>query len=123
MDKNLEESLKQKYPEMLANAGKIWCDDGWHPIISSALACIEIHLKRNPKPFQFTQIKEKFSGLRMYNEGADEYIQGVISMAETMSYKTCEVTGEPGVRCVKGGYIRTLSPAKAEELGFSVFTK
>lgn len=123
MRKELEESLTQRYPEMFADAGKIWCDDGWYDLIDSACSCISNHLKRVPSKFKFTQVKEKFAGLRMYSEGADDFIDGVISMAETLSYRICEVTGGPGVRCVQGGYIRTLSASKAEELGFSVVVK
>ena len=42
------------------------------------------------------QVKEKFGGLRFYYNGGDDYIRGVVSMAETMSYTTCEVCGSPG---------------------------
>ena len=123
MRRELEDALVQKYPDMFADAGKIWCDDGWYDLIDSACSCISFHLKPVPVKFKFTQVKEKFAGLRMYSEGADDFINGVISMAETLSYRICEVTGGPGVRCVKGGYIRTLALAQAEELGFSVMTK
>jgi hypothetical protein len=119
----LEESLTRRYPDMFADAGKIWCDDGWYDIIDSACSCISMHVESRPIKFKFTQVKEKFAGLRMYSEGADEFIRGVISLAETLSYRTCEVTGSPGVRCVRGGYIRTLSPSKAEELEFTVVKK
>lgn len=123
MREELEKSLREKYPEMFAEAGKIWCDDGWYDIIDSACSCILMRLKSHPAQFRFTQVKEKFAGLRMYSEGADEYIRGVLSVAETLSYRTCEVSGAPGVKCVRGGYMKTLSPIKAEELGFSVVQK
>lgn len=123
MRSELEESLTRRYPDMFADAGKIWCDDGWYDLIDSVCSCISCHLQSSPGKFKFTQVKEKFAGLRMYSEGADDFINGVISMAETLSYRICEVTGGQGVRCVQGGYIRTLSSAKAEELGFSVMTK
>ena len=42
------------------------------------------------------QVKEKFGGLRFYYNGGDEYIDGVVAMAESMSYRTCEVCGAPG---------------------------
>lgn len=119
MDQVLEELLRKKYPKALENTGKIWCDDGWYLIIDSALECIYSHLETNPRDFRITQIKEKFAGLRMYSEGADDFIKGVISMAGDISQKTCEVTGKPGIRCVNGGYMRTLDPDVAEKLGFS----
>lgn len=39
------------------------------------------------------QVKEKFGGLRFYVEGADEQIRGMIAMAESMSFRTCESCG------------------------------
>lgn len=53
------------------------------------------------------QVKEKFGGLRFYYRGGDEYIEGLVAMAESMSYVTCEVCGSPGKRN-SGGWIRTL---------------
>jgi len=45
---------------------------------------------------EFTQVKEKYGGLRAYTTYVDDYIDGVINMAESMSYVTCEVCGNPG---------------------------
>lgn len=53
------------------------------------------------------QVKEKFGGLRFYYSGGDEYISGLVSMAESMSYATCEECGNPGKPNI-GGWIRTL---------------
>ena len=53
------------------------------------------------------QIKEKFGGLRLYYEGSDPYIDGLIAMAEATSFKTCEQCGKEGKRRTKGGYIYT----------------
>lgn len=53
------------------------------------------------------QVKEKFGGLRFYYMGGDEYIRGLENMAESMSYRTCEVCGAPGTS-TKGGWIRVL---------------
>lgn len=53
------------------------------------------------------QVKEKFGGLRFYYRGGDEYIRGLVSFAESMSYRVCEDCGKPGT--VGGrGWIRTL---------------
>jgi hypothetical protein len=52
------------------------------------------------------QVKEKFGTLRFYYSGGDEYISGVVSMAESMSGTTCETCGSPGI--LRGsGYIFT----------------
>lgn len=53
------------------------------------------------------QVKEKFGGLRFYYNGGDDYIRGLVSMAESMSYVTCETCGNPG-KSTKGGWIQTL---------------
>jgi len=39
------------------------------------------------------QVKEKFGTLRFYRCGGDDYIRGVVSMAESMSRHTCETCG------------------------------
>ena len=39
------------------------------------------------------QVKEKFGTLRFYYSGGDDYIRGVVSMAESMSGHTCEACG------------------------------
>lgn len=51
-----------------------------------------------PKMMQieFTQVKEKFGGLRLYTDYVDNFIDGVISMASQMSECTCETCGNPG---------------------------
>jgi hypothetical protein len=54
------------------------------------------------------QIKEKFGGLRIYYDGRSDYIDGLISMAECYSYKTCEACGKPGAKTNHGGWMATL---------------
>lgn len=44
------------------------------------------------------QVKEKFGTLRFYVTGGDEYVRGLISMAESMSAVTCEECGDVGTR-------------------------
>lgn len=53
------------------------------------------------------QVKEKFGGLRFYYNGGDDYIRGVVDMAEEMSYRICEECGSPG-KSTKSGWIQTL---------------
>jgi hypothetical protein len=43
--------------------------------------------------FRVDQIKEKFGGLRFYYSGGDDYIDGMVAMAESMSYDICETCG------------------------------
>jgi hypothetical protein len=58
------------------------------------------------------QVKEKFGALRFYYSGGDEAIENYVSMAEAMSYITCDTCGSPGklggkgwisVKCKKHG--------------------
>jgi len=53
------------------------------------------------------QVKEKFGTLRFYYTGGDEYISGLVSMAESMSGVTCEECGKPGTQ-TSGGWIKTV---------------
>ena len=53
------------------------------------------------------QVKEKFGTLRFYYSGGDEYINGLVSMAESMSGVTCEQCGSPGTTGGQG-WITTL---------------
>lgn len=56
---------------------------------------------------EFTQVKEKFGTLRIYHNSDDPYIDGLISMAESMSGKICESCGNKGYMNTKG-WISTL---------------
>lgn len=53
------------------------------------------------------QVKEKFGGLRFYYRGGDDVIGGMLQMAESMSYVTCEVCSNPA-KPSKGGWIVTM---------------
>jgi len=59
------------------------------------------------------QVKEKFGTLRFYYSGGDEYISGLVTMAESMTGVTCEECGKPGKQ-VGGGWIATLCKEHAE---------
>jgi hypothetical protein len=99
------------------------CDSGWNVIIQNAVYSIESYLantnsgkellnkarKESNRKF-YTQIKEKFGGLRIYVSYHDDFIIGVIAMAENMSKVTCEITGNSGVLCKKFYNLKTLDP-------------
>jgi hypothetical protein len=53
-----------------------------------------------------TQVKEKFGGLRFYYNGGDDYIDGMVRMAESWAANTCEVCGKPG-KLRGGGWLYT----------------
>lgn len=132
MSPELEIALVREFPDIFRDHGKspeetcmAWgCEhsDGWHGIIRGLCRAISWHIKHSEKPidFKFTQVKEKFGTLRVYEMGADEFIDGAIGMAEEMSAVTCEVTGAPGEMCRKGGWYRTLSRDQAAKDGYAV---
>ena len=130
-------SLYEKYPDLFQNRLKsprespmgfgVECNLGWYEIISSVCWMIAQHErnidgnrkyleKNDPEkltslpeyfPVKFDQVKEKYGGLRLYFSGGDEYIRGMVRMAEAFSYKVCEVCGNKG-EPNKGGWITTL---------------
>jgi len=129
-------TLYDKYPDLFQNRLKtpmesclsfgVECNLGWYEIISSVCWMIKQHednkryrkeylekndperLSSEPEyfPVKFDQVKEKYGGLRLYFSG-DEYIEGLVSMAEAISGKICEVCGNKG-QPNQGGWISTL---------------
>jgi hypothetical protein len=64
-----------------------------------------------------TQVKEKYGTLRFYYAGGDDMIDGMVSMAEAMSERTCETCGAPG-KLRTDGWLKTLCDHHAEEQGY-----
>ena len=123
MKPELQQELYNKYPSLFQNKDKsiqescmgwgIECGSGWHNIIACVCSLIdsyEQNLARENKeftPVAFDQVKSKWGGLRLYFSGGDDYIKGIVAMAEEMSYKTCEICGDIGSPN-KSGWIATL---------------
>jgi hypothetical protein len=135
MSPELTAKLIEQYPEQFKNLKYLECDDGWYEILSRLCYIVNNHIdykQRLNEPlesFYWSQIKEKFGGLRAYCYGADEYIRGAIDMAESMSCITCEVTGEKGkVRYKKfdedgeriPAWVRTLCDNEATKQGYAI---
>lgn len=97
------------------------CDKGWYNLINVGLSML------NKYDIQFTCIKEKFGGLRIYFNEIKELsdvdydkVSNIIQYMEKLSYKTCEICGSPGSLNVKGnGYLKTLCDNHASEFNFS----
>lgn len=125
---DLDEHLCKTYPKLMVNRHKpmtettmCWgfeCGDGWFNILNQLMGNIQHHIDwKNRKGQEVTQVtidqvKEKFGTLRFYYTGGDEYIHGLVSMAEAMSGVTCETCGAPGHQ-QGGGWIKTLCEAHA----------
>ena len=112
------DTLYEKYSDLFSNidnkhscmAFGIECNIGWYDILSSVCYRIKQYEKNKKSdyyPVTFDQIKEKWGGLRIYHSGGDDYVDGVITMAEEMSYKICERCGCPGSPN-KQGWVMTL---------------
>jgi len=73
------------------------CGDGWYEILEQLLDHIDSYFKHKhkgvPEGFCIAQIKEKFGGLRVYCDGADDVVHELINFASTLSYRTCEFCG------------------------------
>lgn len=91
----------------------IECGDGWYDILDKLLHSIELHQRDANKynhtysPIHINQIKEKFGKLCFYYYGGDDYIDGLVRMAEAMSSVACEECGNRGNK-TDNGWIRTL---------------
>jgi len=110
--------MEENYPKMFAEPyGGFAVGAGWWPIIESLCDNIQHHIdwwnkNRESRPIVeqvvVEQIKEKFGGLRFYYSGGnDDYIRGLVQMAESWASCSCEECGAPGTRR-SGGWIRTL---------------
>lgn len=136
MKDELDNLLCEKYPKIFADRNApmtetcmcwgIAVGEGWYNIINQLCANIQGHidwknsqrellLKDNPYNVKIPnhvpqvvaeQVKEKFGTLRFYYRGGDDYISGLVSMAESMSGVTCETCGAPGKQ-IGGGWIYT----------------
>lgn len=126
MTPELDAQLCERYPKMMVNRNKsmmettmYWgfeCGDGWFNIIDQLMDNIQHHIDwRNRKgevvaQVTVDQVKEKFGTLRFYYTGGDDYVRGLVSMAESMSGVTCESCGNPG-KSTGGGWIKTVCEA------------
>jgi hypothetical protein len=140
MKTELELELVKKYPKILKDykgdpmqtcmSFGIEADSGWYNLLDKCMeklqyfcdlcfykSGVEVQVVAN-------QIKEKLGTLAFYTSvyGADsiqnDIIDDIINVAERKSAYTCEVTGERGEICKKGGWYRTLCYEQARKDGF-----
>ena len=127
MKNELQEKLYKKYPEIFkqkdldktvtAMCWGISCGDGWYALLDVLCENIQNHIlnknrNKEEKDYlvcQAVQVKEKFGGLCFYTYGGDDYIDGMISLAESMSYLICSDCGKPSEKQKNNrGWIYTL---------------
>ena len=123
MKRENDEYLCKVYSKMMVNRNKdmmetcmCWgfeCGDGWFQILNQLMGNIQHHIDWKNKDGEVVpqvtldQVKEKFGRLRFYYTGGDDYVRGLVSMAESMSGITCEECGKPGTQ-TSGGWIKTV---------------
>ena len=145
MSQERRQKLFDDYPKLFAKRNLIPDDrrrypitwglehgDGWLAIVEDLCRLIQHHVDQQKKKdssypqIEVLQVKEKFGSLRFYTTGSDEYIDGLISMAESISGRTCESCGNPGtmrgkgwmrVRCESCEEVRTQKMQETENAG------
>lgn len=140
MNKILETYLVKKYPKIFRDmygdprqtcmAWGCACGDGWFHVLDCLCFAIQDHIDQRTESIKKKysaegdkeipqviahQIKEKFGTLRFYYEGGDEYIRGLIRMAECMTYRLCENCGKTEGVGVTKGWIQHLCPECSAE--------
>ena len=126
MKKELQNKLFKKYPKLFrqkdltpqetAMCWGIACGDGWYTLLDELCNNIDNRLRnvnRNRVEgekliCEALQVKEKFGGLRFYTCGGDDYINGLIDMAESMSYRICSKCSNQKKPQKNRGWIYTL---------------
>lgn len=70
------------------------CGDGWFDLLHHAFALVSARAEARPEcEVTIEEVKEKFGGLRIYYRGGDDYVEGVLSLAETASVNICVICG------------------------------
>ena len=129
------EKLESRFPKMFAaKYGGVDVGAGWWHIVECLCANIQYCIDNRNKTRQalladnpynvpvpdeipqvvVAQIKEKFGGLRFYYDGGDDKISGLVCMAESWAYNTCETCGQPG-ELRHDGWLKTLCDRHAAE--------
>lgn len=126
MQEELQEKLRDKYPELLREYGgdikvtaMAWgfqCGDGWFRLIDDTLHLInQVCIKFGHEEISVAQVKEKFGQLRIYmkygetNEDVYNIIECIIENALQKSKSICEISGALGTLCKRGSWLKTLS--------------
>ena len=113
MNSELRQQCIEKYPLLFPTKIDFDIDDGWFNIIDLLCHSIQTHINwqnRNELTVEqvtVLQLKEKFGGLRFYYQGGDDYVSGLVVMAEQLSERTCERCGDKG-KLRSGGWVKCL---------------
>lgn len=124
---SFSKQMEKEFPKMFSKKyGGFEVGPGWNLILKTLCFNIQHHIdwkQEQKEKYQrgegcpqvvVDQIKEKFGGLRFYYQGGDEYIQGMVRIAESWASSVCEECGERG-KLRPGGWMRTLCDKHEEE--------
>lgn len=127
------DKMHQQFPLMYGENTSVWVGEGWEHIIIKLSRAIQNYIDSHNSRQQWMvdngyqsnvmlvpqvtveQVKEKFGGLRFYYSGGDDYIEGLVAMAEYWANDTCEVCGVRGKSRDDLGWITTLCDEHHEE--------
>jgi len=85
-------------------------ESGWYALVKDLIAkLIELEWDK-----EVHQVKQKYGGLRFYTGAVSDEMRTAIREYENLSYKTCEVCGEPG-EIRSGGWMETLCETHFEQ--------
>ena len=125
MQQKLDSYLVEKYPKIFINRHKgpmnscmffgFDHNDGWFWILDQLCNSIQGYIDMNNKwntdkisQVVADQVKEKYGILNFYCHGGNDQIDGMISLAETMSSNTCEFCGSTENVGKTNGWIYTI---------------
>ena len=124
MSPEKESHLKTKFPKIFTENFYFECGDGWFDLIDCLCDDIQNYVDwkcRNLSQedsitlqVEASQVKEKFGGLRFNYYGGDDEISGMVSFAETFSYKICEGCGSRGKVYQQGWHRTHCEPCEKE---------
>lgn len=109
LSKDWRHRLVTAYPDLFRPVGdprgaEGWpaVGDGWEDLLQRACRRIRDAVRADGGSFEFSQIKEKYGGLRIYWRGglspaAAARVGEAVDLAEARSACTCEVCGESGL--------------------------
>ena len=138
MKPELEKQLFEKYPKIFKQKDSspmetcmcwgIECGDGWYDLINCLCFHLQFNTDHNKYPqVEAVQVKEKFGTLRFYynilSNSDDKYferhcgsIDGMVSIIEFLSLKTCERCGSINNVSQTEGWIQTLCEECKKEM-------
>lgn len=109
MSPELDKKLVAAFPNLYRNrdgsmkeTAMCWgfeCGDGWFNLLwdlSSKLEALIVALGPTEYPVCASQVKEKYGTLRFYMTRSTDEMEELISKAEALSAKTCEICGNDG---------------------------